>query len=95
MKLGHHHRRPVSRWPGRILRGLRFDRNQLRRRSDRVETLLRGALIAVFAIGTPVAAHDGRDAPPRRPAPPRSPDNLLEDDDEGWLALTARLGGSV
>jgi hypothetical protein len=57
MKLRHHHGRPVGRWPGRMLRGLRFDRNPLRRRSDRVETLLLGVLIAVFAIGTPLAAH--------------------------------------
>jgi hypothetical protein len=52
-----HHHRPVSRWPGRMLRGLRFDRNPLRRGSDRLETLLLGALIAIFAIGAPLAAH--------------------------------------
>jgi len=44
-------------WIGRILRGRRLDRNPLRRGSDRVETVVLAALLAVFAGGSPFAAH--------------------------------------
>ncbi len=40
-----------------MLRGRRLDRNPLRRVSDRVETLVLVALLAVFAGGSPFAAH--------------------------------------
>jgi len=59
MKRRRHQRKPVSRWPGRLLRGLRFDRNPLRRGSDRLETLLTGALIVVFAVAAPLAGRAG------------------------------------
>lgn len=42
---------------GRILRGRRLDRNPLRRGSDRVETVVLLALLAVFVGGSPFAAH--------------------------------------
>jgi len=42
---------------GRLARGLRLDRNPLRRRSDRAETAMLGALVAVFLAGAPFAAH--------------------------------------
>lgn len=42
---------------GRLLRGRRFDRNPLRRGSDRAETVFLGVLLAVFAVGAPLAAH--------------------------------------
>ncbi len=41
---------------GRFVRGLRFDRNPLRRTTDRVETAVLALLVAVFLIGTPFAA---------------------------------------
>lgn len=44
-------------WIGRILRGRRLDRNPLRRGSDRAETVVLVALLAVFAGGSPFAAH--------------------------------------
>lgn len=44
-------------WIGRILRGRRLDRNPLRRRSDRVETVILAALLAAFLGGAPFAAH--------------------------------------
>jgi hypothetical protein len=44
-------------WPDRLLRGLRPDRNPLRRRSDRAETVMLGALLAVFLAAAPFAAH--------------------------------------
>jgi hypothetical protein len=43
--------------PGRLLRGLRLDRNPLRRGSDRVETAMLGVLLAAFLVGAPFAAH--------------------------------------
>lgn len=49
--------RPRSTWIGRLLRGLRFDRNPLRRGSDRVETAILGLLLAAFLAGAPFAAH--------------------------------------
>lgn len=49
--------RPRTYWLGRLLRGRRLDRNPLRRRSDRVETVVLGVLLAVFLAGAPFAAH--------------------------------------
>jgi len=42
---------------GRWVRGLRFDRNPLRRGSDRAETAMLGVLLAAFLAGAPFAAH--------------------------------------
>jgi hypothetical protein len=50
-------RRPGSTWLDRVARGLRLDRNPLRRRSDRAETAVLGVLVAVFLVGAPFAAH--------------------------------------
>jgi hypothetical protein len=50
-------RRPRSTWPGRLLRGLRLDRNPLRRGSDRAETVVLGVLLAAFLASAPFAAH--------------------------------------
>ena len=47
----------ICAWFGRIVRGRRLDRNPLRRRSDRAETVLLAALLAVFLGGAPAAAH--------------------------------------
>ena len=44
-------------WLARLLRGLRLDRNPLRRGSDRAETIVLGALLAVFLAAAPFAAH--------------------------------------
>jgi hypothetical protein len=44
-------------WLARLLRGRRLDRNPLRRRSDRAETILLGALLAGFLAAAPFAAH--------------------------------------
>jgi hypothetical protein len=41
---------------GRFVRGRRFDRNPLRRASDRVETAVLAVLVAAFLIGAPFAA---------------------------------------
>ena len=51
------HTRPRSTRLGRVLRGLRPDRNPLRRGSDRAETALLGVLLAAFLAGAPFAAH--------------------------------------
>ncbi len=48
---------PRSDWLGRLLRRWRLDRNPLRRRSDRVETVVFGVLLAVFLAAAPFAAH--------------------------------------
>lgn len=48
---------PGSTWLGRLLRGLRPDRNPVRRWSDRAETALLGALLAIVLAGAPFAAH--------------------------------------
>ena len=48
---------PRSTWLGRLLRGRRFDRNPLRRGSDRAETAVLGVLLAAFLAGAPFAAH--------------------------------------
>jgi hypothetical protein len=45
---------PGSTWPGRLLRGLRPDRNPVRRRSDRAETALLGVLLSTFLAGAPL-----------------------------------------
>jgi hypothetical protein len=50
-------RRFRSTWPGRLLRGLRPDRNPLRRGSDRTETAMLVVLLAAFLAGAPFAAH--------------------------------------
>lgn len=44
-------------WIGRILRGRRFDRNPVRRSSDRVETVILAALFAAFLGAAPFAAY--------------------------------------
>jgi hypothetical protein len=49
-------RRRQGRWYGRVLRGLRPDRNPLRRTVDRVETCLLAALFVAAAAGAPFAA---------------------------------------
>lgn len=41
---------------GRLVRGRRFDRNPLRRATDRVETVLLAALVLGFLVGVPFAA---------------------------------------
>jgi hypothetical protein len=43
-------------WLGRVARGVRPDRNPLRRRLDRVEAFIFGGLVVVAAAGAPVAA---------------------------------------
>jgi len=53
-RLGH---RFGACWPARLLRGWRLDRNPLRRGSDRAETVVLGALLAVFLAAAPFAAH--------------------------------------
>jgi hypothetical protein len=42
---------------GRLVRGLRLDRNPLRRGSDRAETAMLGILLAAFLAGAPFTAH--------------------------------------
>jgi hypothetical protein len=44
-------------WLARLLRGRRLDRNPLRRGSDRTETVMLGALLALFLAAVPFAAH--------------------------------------
>ena len=44
-------------WLARLLRGLRLDRNPLRRGSDRAETTVLGALLAAFLAAAPFAAY--------------------------------------
>jgi hypothetical protein len=48
---------PRSTRLGRLLRGLRPDRNPLRRGTDRAETALLAGLLAVFLAGAPLAAY--------------------------------------
>ncbi len=60
MRLGHRSRqswRRQGRWCVRAARGLRPDRNPLRRTSDRMETYLLTGLFVVAAAGAPFAAH--------------------------------------
>ena len=44
-------------WLARLLRGRRLDRNPLRRRSDRAETIMLGTLLAGFLAAAPFAAN--------------------------------------
>jgi hypothetical protein len=48
--------RRQARWPGRVLRGLRPDRNPLRRAHDRMETYLLAGLFLASAAAAPFAA---------------------------------------
>ena len=50
-------KRPRTYWPGRLLRGRRFDRNPLRRGSDRAESAVLAALLAAFLAAAPLTAH--------------------------------------
>ena len=50
-------RRLGTSWLARLLRGLRLDRNPLRRGSDRAETVVLGTLLAAFLAAAPFAAH--------------------------------------
>jgi len=50
-------RPPRSSRLRRLVRGWRPDRNPLRRRSDRVETVIVGLLFAFFLVGAPLAWH--------------------------------------
>lgn len=45
-----------GRWPSRVLRGLRPDRNPLRRTYDRAETYILAGLLAASAAAAPFAA---------------------------------------
>jgi hypothetical protein len=54
MRLG---RRLGTSWLARLLRGRRLDRNPLRRRSDRAETVVLGALLVAFLAAAPFTAH--------------------------------------
>jgi len=47
---------PGTSWLGRLLRGLRLDRNPLRRGSDRAESVVLAALLAAFLAVAPVVA---------------------------------------
>ncbi|HUN31835.1 MAG TPA: hypothetical protein VMU95_07425 [Trebonia sp.] len=47
----------MKSWLARTLRGRRLDRNPLRRRSDRAETLATIVLVAAFAIAAPFTVH--------------------------------------
>ena len=47
---------PGTNWLVRLLRGLRLDRNPLRRGSDRTESVVLAALLAAFLAGAPFAA---------------------------------------
>lgn len=79
-------RREIARMsrPARWLRGLRPDRNPLRRASDRAEAAIIAGLLIIFLAGAPLAAlaaanwasaaSPGTDA---RPAPHRVPAVLL------------------
>jgi hypothetical protein len=49
-------RNKQGRWLGRLVRGLRPDRNPLRRTSDRVESYLLAGLLAAALAGAPFAA---------------------------------------
>ena len=50
-------KRPSSHWLGRLVRGRGFDRNPLRRKSDRAETALLALLLAAFLAAAPFAGH--------------------------------------
>ncbi len=54
--MGRSQKLSTSGFARRIARGRRLDRNPLRRASDRVETIVVTALLALFLVGAPVAA---------------------------------------
>lgn len=54
MKVRH---RPRTTWMGRMLRGWRFDRNPLRRDTDRAETIIILVLLAAFGCAAWFGAH--------------------------------------
>jgi hypothetical protein len=71
----------------RLIRGWRLDRNPLRRRSDRVETVVLGVLVAAFLAVVPFAAHaagswayatSAREAQAQRAALRQVPATLLQ-----------------
>ncbi|MHB1873754.1 MAG: Rv1733c family protein [Streptosporangiaceae bacterium] len=47
---------PRVTWPGRLVRGLRPDRNPLRRITDRIEAAVIAGLLTAFLAGAPLAA---------------------------------------
>ncbi len=47
---------PRIRWLPRFIRGRQFDRNPLRRTSDRVETVALIVALVAFSIGAPLTA---------------------------------------
>ena len=61
MHMGRGHGR-VGRLPGRVLRGLRPDRNPLRRTCDRVETYLLAGLFVAAVAAAPFAARAAGEA---------------------------------
>ena len=48
---------PGNSWLRRMLRGLRLDRNPLRRGSDRAETAIAGVLLTAFLASAPFTVH--------------------------------------
>jgi hypothetical protein len=48
-------KQPGGTWLDRLVRRWRPDRNPLRRRSDRIETVVVGVLVAAFCVGAPFA----------------------------------------
>lgn len=56
MMMGARQPKPGVTRLGRFARRWRFDRNPLRRGTDRIETLMLAALVAAFLIGAPFAA---------------------------------------
>ena len=74
-------------WLARLVRGRRLDRNPLRRGSDRVETIVLGALLAGFFAAAPFAVHtagnwayatSGREAQAQRATLRQVPATLLQ-----------------
>ena len=95
--------RPRTHWLGRLLRGRRLDRNPLRRRSDRTETVVLGALLAIFLAAAPFAAHaagswaytlSARQAQAQRSAVHQVPATLLEPAPT-WSAYTNGVAPGV
>jgi hypothetical protein len=87
-------------WLARVLRERRLDRNPLRRRSDRAETMLLGALLAAFLAAAPFAGHaagnwayqlSAREAQAQRAALRQVPATLLQTASP-WNSL-ANTGG--
>ena len=86
--------RPRSTRLGRWWRGWRPDRNPLRRRSDRAETLILGVLVAAGLAGAPLAAHaaaswthamSAREAHAQQAALHLVPATLLEPAQPEWV----------